>query len=140
MLFVSVVDPGTGACSGGRQPSELPVRESCPQCITRSGFCVERLLFHAVVLRDRSSAALRHAVFQCLQPSRFWSAEHGSGGHPGKPSTQPSFGALTYTLRLRPYCLGVEAQARYRLITARSWISWQDPHGADRDWNRRKEA
>ena len=93
--FVSTVDPSNRssqradrACrvlQRGRQPRELPVRQSRPQRVARPSIFLERFLSHEVVSRDGTcEAAVRRSILQCIQPSEFCAPEHGAGRHSGK--------------------------------------------------------
>jgi hypothetical protein len=106
--FVSVVDPSTGACAGGDNPTDcqfgtLGRNELRGPQFFWSDFYLTKM-FH---LSERIKLRVEGQFFNVFNHANFALPSMVLAGIPGKPSTQTGFGALTYTTSPPTGLLGV---------------------------------
>ncbi len=106
--FVSAVDPSTGACAGGDNPTDCQFgtlgRNSLrgPQFVW-SDFYVTKM----VRLTERAKLRVEGQFFNVFNHPNFALPSDVLAGVPGEPSTQTGFGALTYLTSPPTGLLGV---------------------------------
>ena len=83
--FVSTVDPSTGACFGGDSPKNCQFGNLGRNALRGPNFAwSDFYLTKWFPLTEQCEAAVRRSVLQRIQPSEFWTSEHGAGWHSGE--------------------------------------------------------
>jgi hypothetical protein len=106
--FISAVDPSTGACIGGDSAANCQFGTSGRNQFRGPGFFwSDMYLTKQFHLRDKLTMRFDAQVFNIFNHPNFGLPSNLLAGVPGKPSTQTSFGALTYTTSPPTSLLGV---------------------------------
>jgi len=106
--FVSTVDPSTGGCLGGDNPEGCQFGNLGRNRLRGPDFAWSDLyLTKWLRLNDRAKLRIDAQFFNLFNHPNFGLPVLGFAGIPGKPSTQTSFGALTYSTSPPTGLLGV---------------------------------
>ena len=106
--FVSVVDPGTGACAGGDSPKNCQFGNLGRNALRGPDFIWSDLyLTKWFQLSEKLKLRIDGQFFNVLNHPNFGLPVLGYAGMPGKPSTQTGFGALSYPTSPPTGLLGV---------------------------------
>jgi hypothetical protein len=106
--FVSAVDPGTGACTGGDNPQSCRFGNLGRNALRGPDFVwSDFYLTKWFTLSDRLKLRIDAQFFNVLNHPNFGLPSIAIAGIPGKPATQTGFGALTYTTSPPTGLLGV---------------------------------
>ncbi len=106
--FVSAVDPGTGACTGGNNTQSCQFGNLGRNALRGPDFAwSDFYLTKWFTLREHVKLRLEAQAFNLFNHSNFALPTLVYAGVPGKPSTQTGFGALTYATAPPTGLLGV---------------------------------
>ena len=106
--FVSVVDPSTGACSGGDSPKNCQFGDLGRNALRGPDFFWSDLyLTKWFQVTERVKLRIDGQFFNVFNHPNFGLPVLGYAGIPGKPSTQTGFGALSYPTSPPTGLLGV---------------------------------
>ena len=106
--FVSVVDPSTGACTGGDSPKNCQFGDLGRNALRGPDFSWNDLyLTKWFQLAERVKLRIDGQFFNVFNHPNFGLPVLGYAGIPGKPSTQTGFGALSYSTSPPTGLLGV---------------------------------
>ncbi len=106
--FVSAVDPGTGACTGGDNPQNCQFGNLGRNALRGPDFAWgDFYLTKWFTLSEHVKLRVDAQVFNVLNHPNFALPTVVYAGIPAKPSTQTGFGALTYTTAPPTGLLGV---------------------------------
>ena len=106
--FVSVVDPGTGACAGGDSPRNCQFGDLGRNALRGPDFFWSDLyLTKWFQLSERVKLRIDGQFFNVFNHPNFGLPVLGYAGIPGKPSTETGFGALSYPTSPPTGLLGV---------------------------------
>ncbi len=106
--FVSVVDPSTGACTGGDSPKNCRFGDLGRNALRGPDFFWSDLyLTKWFQLAERVKLRIDGQFFNVLNHPNFGLPVLGYAGIPGQPSTQTGFGALSYPTSPPTGLLGV---------------------------------
>jgi len=106
--FVSTVDPSTGACAGGDNPTNCQFGNLGRNALRGPDFTWSDLyLTKWFTLNERVKLRIDTQFFNLFNHPNFGLPILSYAGVPGKPSTQTGFGALTYTTSPPTGLLGV---------------------------------
>jgi hypothetical protein len=106
--FVSVVDPSTGACTGGDSPQNCQFGNLGRNALRGPDFVWSDVyLTKWFPLSEHVKLRIDGQIFNVLNHPNFGLPVLGYAGIPGKPSTQTGFGALSYPTAPPTGLLGV---------------------------------
>ena len=107
-VFVSAVDPSTGACDGGDTPQNCQFGDSGRNAFRGPDFFwSDFYLTKSFALTEHLKLRFEEQFFNIFNHPNFGLPSTVLAGIPGKPSTQTGFGALTFTTAPPTSLLGV---------------------------------